>query len=120
MIAPKPPSFGFKKNEFEAEHRQLVDEIEANTLESGAKQASQYLDGLASPTSQNNAQISASSSDRRIPDVGMARIYGKILTLLSRIGLREDDITPGHHRIRWKNVSAHNPKFDSYVHSAVS
>ncbi|CAF3524398.1 unnamed protein product [Fusarium graminearum] len=94
---------GTKKNDFRAEHRQLIDEIEGYTLESGAKQASQYLHGLGSPTSQNNTQTSASSSGRRVLDVGMARIYGKILTFLSRISLREDDITPGHHRIRWRN-----------------
>ncbi|EYB24217.1 hypothetical protein FG05_10632 [Fusarium graminearum] len=96
---------GTKKNDFRAEHRQLIDEIEGYTLESGAKQASQYLHGLGSPTSQNNTQTSASSSGRRVLDVGMARIYGKILTFLSRISLREDDITPGHHRIRWRNFA---------------
>ncbi|CAF3619011.1 unnamed protein product [Fusarium graminearum] len=101
---------GTKKNDFRAEHRQLIDEIEGYTLESGAKQASQYLHGLGSPTSQNNTQTSASSSGRRVLDVGMARIYGKILTFLSRISLREDDITPGHHRIRWRNYHNQFPQ----------
>ncbi|EXL39037.1 hypothetical protein FOCG_18340 [Fusarium oxysporum f. sp. radicis-lycopersici 26381] len=78
-------------------------EVEHKASEPGTKQTLQCLDGLSSPTSQNNAQTLASSSGRRILDVGMARIYSKILTFLSRVGLREDDITPGHHRIRWKN-----------------
>ncbi|KAF5531725.1 heterokaryon incompatibility protein het-E-1 [Fusarium mexicanum] len=62
------------------------------------------VDGLASPISQNNAQTSASSRSWHILDIGMARIYGKALNLLSCLGLREDGVAaPGHHRIRWKN-----------------
>ncbi|KAF5583574.1 hypothetical protein FPCIR_8989 [Fusarium pseudocircinatum] len=72
------------------------------------------VDGLANPISQNNAQTAASSSSRHILDIDMARIYGKILNLLSCLGLREDDIAPGHHRIRWKN-SRGKLLYDDYI-----
>jgi len=38
--------------------------------------------------------------------LGLAlKIYRNVLVLLSSIGLRENDIPPGHQRIRWINVS---------------
>lgn len=40
------------------------------------------------------------------PPLGLVqKIYRNVLALLSSIGLRENDIPPGHQRIRWMNVS---------------
>ncbi|KAI8666162.1 hypothetical protein NCS57_00840200 [Fusarium keratoplasticum] len=50
----------------------------------------------------------------RAPDAGMAKIYRKIWTFLSVIGLREHDIAPGHQRVRWKNRRG-KPLYDDYV-----
>ncbi|GLA05251.1 hypothetical protein AnigIFM60653_005727 [Aspergillus niger] len=41
-------------------------------------------------------------------------MYHGTLTILSRIGLRENDTRPGHKRIRWKN-SRGKWLYDDYV-----
>ncbi|RGP81158.1 carbohydrate-binding module family [Fusarium longipes] len=93
---------GIETTEVKFQHQKHIDDIERRTPEPRGKQIPQCSDGLASPISQNLKQTSASFTRRRV-NTRMTKIYGSILTFLSSVGLREDDITPGHHRIRWKN-----------------
>ncbi|GKZ56699.1 hypothetical protein AnigIFM49718_001969 [Aspergillus niger] len=44
----------------------------------------------------------------------LSKTYHRTLTILSRIGLRENDTRPGHKRIRWKN-SRGKWLYDDYV-----
>jgi hypothetical protein len=56
--------------------------------------------------------IKTGNDDQKAPDALFTLLvqsigyhYHKILTLLSNLGLRERDIPPGHHRLKWTNVS---------------
>jgi hypothetical protein len=98
--------------------RQDIDEKFNNVSDAGITQSPHCLDGPVNPTFRHKAQDLTFFAEQRAPGISITGIYSTILALLSRVGLREENIIPGHQRIRWKNVSAHNP--ESNIHSALS
>ncbi|KAM5363817.1 hypothetical protein ACJZ2D_011793 [Fusarium nematophilum] len=65
-------------------------------------------------TTASSGILTPNSYALRTPNAGMARVYRKIWTFLSDIGLRDYDIEPGYRRVRWKNRRG-KLLYDDYV-----
>ncbi|SPJ89725.1 uncharacterized protein FTOL_13086 [Fusarium torulosum] len=72
-------------------------EIEGRTSDTVTKQPPQSKD------SASTVRLAPGSIVRGGTYPSIANIYGRILTFLSDIGLREENVAPGCHRIRWRN-----------------
>ncbi|KAL3962979.1 hypothetical protein ACCO45_004502 [Purpureocillium lilacinum] len=95
-------------------HRR-VDSAERRALSPETETSSQRnLRKSITPSPRNGSRPTVVSIAVGALDAGMAKGYGKILTFMSKIGLREQDIAPGHQRVRWKNRRG-KTLYDDYV-----
>ncbi|KFG83029.1 hypothetical protein MANI_117229 [Metarhizium anisopliae] len=98
-----------------AYHRR-IDSAERRVLRPETEKTPQgHLGKSSTPSPQNGTRPTVLSRAVGALDIGIARGYGKILTFLSNIGLREQDVAPGYHqRVRWKNRRG-KTLYDDYV-----
>ncbi|KAF5240546.1 hypothetical protein FANTH_9517 [Fusarium anthophilum] len=90
------------------------DPSRAMSLDPQAKQQSRSLNLLRISNTQPETRSLALSDYLHIPSAGMMKIYGKIPTFVSDIGLREHDIAPGYQRVKWKNKRG-KLLYDDYI-----
>ncbi|CAG7559464.1 unnamed protein product [Fusarium equiseti] len=94
--------------------RQRMDALKGRSLGPEPNDTPPCPGGSSNPTSQGKGQSLSWLTHRCVPMVRITRVYEKALAFLSYIGLKEDDITPGHQRIRWKNNRGKS-LYDDYI-----